>query len=145
MSYVRGRLFVPRPRCTSYEEINAWLMEQCIRDAKRRRHPEIKGKTVWQVFEEERPLLMAYRGPFDGFHAVEAGVSKTCLVRFDNHHYSVEARAVGRPVDVRAYAGGLSSARMARPLPSIPGASSAARLHTIRGTMCRFCGGSPAH
>ena len=47
---------------------------------------------------------MAYRGPFDGFHAVEAAVSKTCLVRFDNNHYSVAARAVGRPVDVRAYA-----------------------------------------
>ena len=47
---------------------------------------------------------MAYRGPFDGFHASEASVSKTCLVRFDNNQYSVAARAVGRPVDVRAYA-----------------------------------------
>ena len=59
---------------------------------------------MWQVFEEERPFLMAYRGPFDGFHAAEVAVSKTCLVRFDNNHYSVAARAVGRPVDVRAYA-----------------------------------------
>ena len=48
--------------------------------------------------------LMAYRGPFDGFHATEVAVSKTCLVRFDNNQYSVAARAVGRPVDVRAYA-----------------------------------------
>ena len=47
---------------------------------------------------------MAYRGPFDGFHATEASVSKICLVRFDNNQYSVEARAVGQPVDVRAYA-----------------------------------------
>ena len=47
---------------------------------------------------------MAYRGPFDGFHATEASVSKTCLVRFDNNQYSVAARAVGQPVDVRAYA-----------------------------------------
>ena len=47
---------------------------------------------------------MAYRGPFDGFHASEVSVSKTCLVRFDNNQYSVAARAVGRPVDVRAYA-----------------------------------------
>ncbi len=31
-------------------------------------------------------------------------MSKTCLVRFDNNHYGVAARAVGRPVDVRAYA-----------------------------------------
>ena len=39
-----------------------------------------------------------------GFHATEVSVSKTCLVRFDNNHYSVAARAVGRTVDVRAYA-----------------------------------------
>ena len=65
--------------------------------------PKVR-KTVWQVFEEERPFLMAYRGPFDGFHATEVAVSKTCLVRFDNNQYSVAARAVGRPVDVRAYA-----------------------------------------
>ena len=101
---VRGRLFVPSLRGLSYAELNAWLMDRCVEDAKKRPHPVIKGKTVWEVFEEERPYLMAYCSPFDGFHAVEAGVSKTCLVRFDNHHYSVEARAVGRPVDVRAYA-----------------------------------------
>ena len=101
---VRGRLFVPSPRGRSYAELNAWLMDRCIEDARKRPHPTIEGKTVWQVFEEERPFLMAWRGPFDGFHATEAAVSKTCLVRFDNNQYSVAARAVGRPVDVRAYA-----------------------------------------
>ena len=102
---VRGRLFVPIPRGRSYAEINAWLMDRCIEDAKKRPHPTIPGKTVWQVFQEERPFLIAYRGPFDGFHATNgASVSKTCLVRFDNNQYSVEARAVGQPVDVRAYA-----------------------------------------
>ena len=104
VDHVRGRLFVPRLRGRSYEEINAWLMDECIREAKRCPHPVFKDKTMWQVFEGERPFLMAYLGPFDGFHAVEAGVSKTCLVRFDNHHYSVDARAVGRLLDVRAYA-----------------------------------------
>src|SRR5690606_29828390 len=43
-------------------------------------------------------------GRFDGFHAVTASVSKTCLVRFDNNKYSVMASAVGRPVEIRAYA-----------------------------------------
>src|SRR6476619_2554115 len=33
-----------------------------------------------------------------------ASVSKTCLVRFDNNKYSVAASAVGRPVEVHAYA-----------------------------------------
>jgi hypothetical protein len=31
-------------------------------------------------------------------------VSKTCLVRFDSNKYSVMAKAVGRPVEVHAYA-----------------------------------------
>jgi uncharacterized protein (DUF427 family) len=35
---------------------------------------------------------------------VPASVSKTCLVRFDNNKYSVTASAVGRPVEVHAYA-----------------------------------------
>ncbi len=56
------------------------------------------------MFEGERPGLVPYVGPFDGFHAVPASVSKTCLVRFDNNRYSVDARAVGRPVEIRAYA-----------------------------------------
>ncbi len=33
-----------------------------------------------------------------------ASVSKTCLVRFDKNRYSVDGRAVGRPVEIRAYA-----------------------------------------
>jgi len=52
----------------------------------------------------ERPKLVPYAGRFDGFHAVPASVSKTCLVRFDNNKYSVAASAVGRPVEVHAYA-----------------------------------------
>ena len=62
------------------------------------------GQTIWEVFEAERPGLVPYVGPFDGFHAVPASVSKTCLVRFDNNRYSVDAKAVGRPVEIRAYA-----------------------------------------
>ena len=61
-------------------------------------------RTVWQVFEAERPHLVPIGGPFDGFHAIQASVSKTCLVRFDNNKYSVAARAVGRPVEIQAYA-----------------------------------------
>jgi len=63
------------------------------------------NRTVWEMFEEERGKLVGYRGRFDGFHAVPASVSKTCLVRFDNNKYSVSSRAVGRPVEVQAYAG----------------------------------------
>jgi hypothetical protein len=101
---IRRRFFVPRPRFMSYAELNAWLMDRCIALAKAHPHPELRDKTVWEVFETERPSLVPYVGPFDGFHAVPASVSKTCLVRFDKNRYSVEARAIGRPVEIRAYA-----------------------------------------
>jgi len=101
---VRERFFTPRLRVKSYDELNAWLMDRCIAYAKAHRHPELHDRTIWEVFEAERPSLIAYAGRFDGFHAMPASVSKTCLVRFDNNKYSVAAIAVGRPVEVRAYA-----------------------------------------
>ena len=68
------------------------------------RHPELTEQTIWEVFEAERGNLVPYAVRFDGFHAVPASVSKTCLVRFDNNKYSVVASAVGRPVEIHAYA-----------------------------------------
>jgi transposase len=101
---VRERFFTPRLRCKSLDELNAWLLDKCVAYAKAHRHPEIADKAIWEVFEEERPKLVPLRGRFDGFHSVSASVSKTCLVRFDNNKYSVGASAVGRPVEIQAYA-----------------------------------------
>ena len=101
---VRERFFAPRLRVKNYDELNAWLMDKCIAYAKTHAHPERPEVTIWAAFEEERPHLVPYRGRFDGFHALPASVSKTCLVRFDNNKYSVNASAVGRPVEIQAYA-----------------------------------------
>jgi transposase len=101
---VRERFFTPRLRFKNLDELNAWLLDKCIAYAKAHRHPELTDQTIWEVFEAERPKLVPYAGRFDGFHAVPASVSKTCLVRFDNNKYSVAASAVGRPVEVHAYA-----------------------------------------
>jgi len=102
---VRERFFTPRLRFKSYDEMNAWLVDRCISHARRAIHPELKDRTVWGVFEAaDRPALIAYRGPFDGFHALPASVSKTLLVRFDYNKYSVHAKAAGRPVEIYAYA-----------------------------------------
>ena len=101
---VRERFFTPRLRVKSYDELNGWLLDKSIAYAKVHRHPELPERTIWDCFEEERPKLIAYPGRFDGFHAVPASVSKTCLVRFDTNKYSVLSSSVGRPVDVHAYA-----------------------------------------
>jgi transposase len=101
---VRERFFTPRLRVASYEELNAWLLDRCVAYAKAHKHPELADRTVWQAFEAERPQLVPIGGRFDGFNAIQASVSKTCLVRFDNNKYSVSSRAVGRPVEIQAYA-----------------------------------------
>jgi transposase len=101
---VRERFFTPRLRFKTYEELNAWLLDKCIAYAKAHRHVDQPERTIWSVFEEERGKLVEYRGPFDGFHTVPAAVSKTCTVRFDNNKYSVLSTAVGRPVEIQAYA-----------------------------------------
>lgn len=101
-------------------ELNVWLLDQCIAYAKGHPHPERREETIWQAFEAERPALVPYAGRFDGFHAVPASVSKTCLVRFDNNRYSVCASTVGRPVEVRAYAERIELRQDGRPVGSHP-------------------------
>jgi transposase len=114
---VRERFFTPILRVKSLEELNGLLLDKSIAYAKAHKHPEITDQTIWQMFEAERPHLVPSAGCFNGFHASTAAVSKTCrtskftqlvptklLVRFDNVRYSVTSRAVGRPVEVQAYA-----------------------------------------
>jgi hypothetical protein len=69
---VRGRFFMPRLRVKSLDELNAWLLDKCVAYAKAHRHPEESDKTIWEMFEAERPQLVPYVGPFDGFHSVPA-------------------------------------------------------------------------
>ena len=72
--------------------MNAWLEDRCVAHAQRAAHPELKDRTVWEVYEAaDQPALIAYRGPLDGFYALPASVSKTLLVRSDHNKYSVHA------------------------------------------------------
>src|SRR3546814_11781149 len=74
---------------------------RCLDHARAHRHPELRERTVADVFEDEKASLMRLpTTAFNGFHAVTATVSKTLLVRFDYNKYSVAARALGRPAEV---------------------------------------------
>ena len=141
---VRERFFTPRLRFKSYDEMNAWLLDKCVAYAKAHPHPEIADKTVWEVFEEERPKLVELRGRFDGFHEVTASVSKTCLVRFDNNKYSVNASAVGAPSISTPMPTASSSGKRGASSPNMPAPSDAARRFSTLGITCRFSCANPA-
>ena len=55
---VRERFFTPRLRVKSYDELNAWLVDKCVAWAKAHAHPEQSERTIWEVFEDERPKLI---------------------------------------------------------------------------------------
>ena len=101
---LRDQMFLPKPRVKSLSELNAWLEDQCIAYAQRTKHPEFRDRTIWDVFQDERASLMALRGPFDGFVEKTVRASTTCLIMADHNRYSVDARAAGRMVQVRAHA-----------------------------------------
>ena len=63
---VRERFFTPRLRVASYEELNAWLLDRCVAYARAHQHPELADRTIWQVFEAERPKLVPIRGRSTG-------------------------------------------------------------------------------
>ena len=102
---VRERFFTPRLRVKSYEELNAWLLDQCIAYAKAHRHPELP-----------RP---------DGLGGVRGGAAEpgalcrplrwlpcACRRRCRRPAWCASTTtdtrsppsAVGRPVEIRAYA-----------------------------------------
>ena len=93
---VRERFFTPRLRFKSYDELNAWLMDKCIAWAKAHAHPERPEQTIWEVFEEERPKLIPYRGRFDGFHAL-AGLGVEDLPGPVRQQQILGERQRGRP------------------------------------------------
>jgi hypothetical protein len=98
---LRDQLFRPKPRVKS---LNAWLEDQCIAYARRTKHPEFKDRTIWEVFQGERPSLIELRGPFDGFVEKAVRATTTCLIMADHNRYSIDARAAGRMVLGRSHA-----------------------------------------
>jgi hypothetical protein len=62
-------------KVTSYEELNAWLLDRCVAYANAHKHPELIDCTFCQAFEANRLPLLQITGRFDGFHATQAAVS----------------------------------------------------------------------
>ena len=102
---VRERFFTPRLRFKSYDDLNAWLIDKCLclgegasptpsrANARSGRSSKTSGRS-WSSIAVASTASTARR----------RRCRRLCLVRFDNNHYSVNASAVGRPVEFQAYA-----------------------------------------
>ena len=102
---VRKRFFAKRRTFADLEELNEWLSDECRNHAATTKHPELKDRTVDQVFAEEKSKLLPLpASPFDGYQESVARVSPQLLISFDRNRYSVSAMTVGKVVQVRSYA-----------------------------------------
>jgi len=134
---VRERFFTPRLRFKTYDELNAWLLDQCVAYAKAHRHQENVDKTIWEVFEEERQTLLPYRGSSMGSRSARFSL-EDLPGALRHNRYSVNASAIGRPSKSTPMPGASSFARMDALSPNILAPSDAARRSSIPGITCRF-------
>ena len=100
----RRNFFTPILEGESYEEINTQLREMSLNWSKTRQHPEFKGKTIFEVYEEERAYLIEYRSEFEGYRLHPTVVSSLSLVQYDTNMYSVPCEYVGLAVQIKSYA-----------------------------------------
>lgn len=104
---LRERLFRPRVEAADFEELNDRLFSQCIEQARRTAHPEVRAKSVWDMWrEEEKDVLIALPpGDYECCRTEdERRVARDCTVAFDANRYSAPSRYVGKRVCVRGYA-----------------------------------------
>jgi hypothetical protein len=94
--FVRESFFAAR-RWRDLDDLNAQAHEWCRGRAAHRPWPDDRRRTVAEVFEEERPKLLAL--PDDAFpteRICEVKVGKTPYARFDGNDYSVPHTFVRR-------------------------------------------------
>lgn len=98
---IRNWLFIPRPRFSDLEELNAWLADRCQALSDTRPHPTVEGKTIEEVFLEEKEALIRVGPCFAGQIENECRVSSTSLVHYDRNHYSFDSRFAGKTATIR--------------------------------------------
>ena len=100
--FVRKRFFAAR-RFRDLDDLNDQALAWCQGVAAQRACPEDSAKTVREVFDEERPRLLALPdNPFPTLERVEVNVGKTPYARFDLNDYSVPHTYVRRTLVVLA-------------------------------------------
>jgi len=102
---LRKRFFTPRPSFSSFDDLNGHLRSRAIAYAKTTAHPEMREKSIYAVFEEEREFLVKTALAFDSGIAQEVRVSPQCLVNFDRNRYSVPCTYANKSIQRRSYAG----------------------------------------
>lgn len=102
VGYARRHFFVPLPRVSSFEELNASLLQRC----QKRRHQRLRGhhESIGQrLLRDQQALLPLPVMPYDACELQATRVTSLSLVRYRGNDYSVPTRYGHRDVLVKGY------------------------------------------
>lgn len=102
VGYSRRNFCVPRPEASSYAELNAQLLAQCVAEDTR----QVAGQpqTIGAAWIQERPQLRAVPAhPFDCCVVRSVLLNPYGQVTFATNHYSVPAEEAQRQLTLKAY------------------------------------------
>ena len=102
VGYARRNFLVPVPRCSSWQELNAQLIEQC----RKRRERRLRGheQTIGERFEKDREVLLPLPPvPYEACEKRTTRVTSLSLVRYRSNDYSVPTAYGHREVLIKGY------------------------------------------
>lgn len=101
VGFSRRNFLVPIPRVDSYEQLNQFLVEQCLRDDVRVVHGQ--SMSIGQAWEQERPLLRPLpRQPFACCVHRQVHLSPYSQVSFETNRYSVPTEHARQVLTLKA-------------------------------------------
>jgi hypothetical protein len=102
IGYGRRNFLVPAPRFSSFDELNAWLEERCLKrqDDTVRGHSEPIGERLMRDLDA---LMELPPTPYDACEKVSTRATSISMVRYRNNDYSVPVAYAHHEVQVRGY------------------------------------------
>jgi transposase len=104
IGFGRRNFLVPMPRFESFEALNAWLEEQCLKrqDAVLRGHTETIGERMLRDLDA---LMALTPTPYDPCEKLSTRATSISMVRYRGNDYSVPVAYAHHEVQVRGYVG----------------------------------------
>jgi len=98
VGYVRRNALVPLQEVQSMDELNDYLLEWCLEDAKNNKVPYTK-ETILQMWMKEREYLHPLpKERFEACKLISCKVNKTSLITIETNQYSVPTHFVDRVI-----------------------------------------------
>lgn len=102
VGYVRRNYLVPIPRFDSFDALNAWLEEQCLK----RTRDQLRGhqETIEERLMRDLDALMDLpTTPYDACEQVSSWANSISMVRYRGNDYSVPVAHAHHEVHIRGY------------------------------------------